>query len=168
MGSGTTRLEGNTGTVFERTQSGIFTQKISNTTNQSTEIAELAAPELVVPGLVREVVIKQEKHDESLGDLYSHLLCPDTNRETDASAAYDEMSWNGSPASAKHPLNPLDPLNPPTPSPSSKKVRRDTGVQEHIQLLSSMRWVHPTMKEDLEKAFLGPDKQFNNACNFWF
>ena len=158
MGSGTRKAKVNTGAVLERTRSGRFIGKPA--TRQTTGVS------------VPEVVIKQEKADEEFGGLYSHLVSNegevvdsvDKDSLAEDSLVDDkEMNWDSSPASGKHQMDSI------TPSPSSKKAKRDfSGVKEIIPPLTSMRWVHPTMKEDLEKAFRGTDKHFNNACNFWF
>lgn len=105
-----------------------------------------------------------KKVDEAFGNLYNRLV-PNENQVENSVDSEDSqsMSWDSSPTSGKHIMDPI------TPNPCATKAKRDfSGVKEIIPPLTSMKWVYPTMKEDLERAFQESDKHFYNSCNFWF
>ena len=55
------------------------------------------------------------------------------------------------------------------PSPKRQRTASTvSSVKETILLLNTLRWVHDTMKSDLNEAYSKTAPKFANCCNWWY
>lgn len=123
-----------------------------------------------------EVVIKKELEDKAIKEYF--IQYSDTPKiETLQDKSPLKVVPTAAPVESSDLDSDLTELNmdPLTPTPTAKRqktnqvaLQKGTLVKELIPPLSSMKWVHDEMKSDLEEAFRLTDKEFQNACNFWY